>query len=105
VEEGFELVKEGEHAASMVEVGHVVVAARLEVDEQGGGAADGVDGVEGDGSGDSGVAAGDGHEVDDGVGGAADGLQDGDGVEERFTREEGLRPELGLCELHSEGSG
>lgn len=104
-EEGLELDEQGGHTARVVEVGHVVRARGLEVDEEGSGAADGIDGVERDSTGDEGVAVGDGEEVDDGVGGAADRLEDGDGVDEGFPREDGLGTELSLGELNGVGAG
>ena len=82
VQEGAEGVQQREHPARVVELGHVVVAAGLEVDEERGAAADGVDGVDGDAALEGGVPVDDCEQVDHGVGGAADGLQDGDGIEE-----------------------
>lgn len=68
-----------------MQVRHVVVTAGLEVDEQGGLAANVVDSLEGDGALEGGVPVGDGEEVDDAVGRAADGLEDSDGVVERVV--------------------
>lgn len=76
--------KEGRDAACAVEVLHVAVAARLEIDEQRRLPADPVDVVERDparlGGAEGGDAPGEGEEVHDGVGGAAECVQDGDGV-------------------------
>ncbi len=85
VEEGQELAQDGGEAAGVEEVFHEVLARGLEVDEEGGGAREGVKARERErhlG------AAGEGDQVDDGVGGAPDGHVAADRVVEGLCGEE-----------------
>ena len=97
-----QLAHDGEYAAGLVEVGHVVLARRGEVAEVGSLAADLVEDVQVD------VEAGlaeDGWQVEHGVGGAAEGHVDGDGVLHALAGHDVERADVVLQEIHDAHAG